>query len=130
MKQTKGRQTRDGAEVRRVQVTLDDATIERARVLGDGNLSQGIRWAVASLPNETEKDERGMMPAKKEPTMNASHTAPASPDNLKVAYHPGGLMFAGDERYFPAGWYLFDGEDARPVTVFEPFSNDQIVVGE
>ena len=48
MKQTKGRQTLDGAEVRRVQVMLDEATIERARVLGDGNLSQGIRQAVAS----------------------------------------------------------------------------------
>ena len=45
-----GRQTRDGVAVRRVQVMLDDATIERARVLGDGNLSQGIRQAVASLP--------------------------------------------------------------------------------
>ena len=60
-----GRQTRDGAEVRRVQVMLDDATIERARVLGDGNLSQGIRQAVASLPNDTEKDERGMMAAQR-----------------------------------------------------------------
>ena len=63
MKQTKGRQTRDGAEVRRIQVTMDDATIERAKALGDGNLSQGIRKAVASLPNDAEKDERGMMAA-------------------------------------------------------------------
>ena len=61
MKQTKGRQTRDGATVRRVQVMLDDATIERAKELGDGNLSMGIRQAVASLPNDAEKDERGMM---------------------------------------------------------------------
>ena len=43
MKQTKGRQTRDGATVRRVQVTLDEATIERAKALGDGNLSVGLR---------------------------------------------------------------------------------------
>ena len=43
MKQTKGRQARDGAEVRRVQVTLDEATIERAKALGDGNLSAGLR---------------------------------------------------------------------------------------
>ena len=43
MKQTKGRQTRDGAAVRRVQVTLDDATIERAKALGKGNLSIGLR---------------------------------------------------------------------------------------
>ena len=46
MKQTKGRQTRDGAEVRRVQVTLDDATIERAKALGDNNISLGLRVAV------------------------------------------------------------------------------------
>ena len=38
-----GRQTRDGAEVRRVQVMLDDATIERAKALGEGNLSIGLR---------------------------------------------------------------------------------------
>ena len=43
MKQTKGRQTRDGAAVRRVQVMLDDATIERAKALGKGNLSIGLR---------------------------------------------------------------------------------------
>ena len=46
MKQTKGRLTRDGAEVRRVQVTLDDAPIERAKALGDGNISMGARRAV------------------------------------------------------------------------------------
>ena len=46
MKQTKGRQTRDGAAVRRVQVMLDDATIERAKALGDGNISMGVRKAV------------------------------------------------------------------------------------
>ena len=63
MKQTKGRQTRDGAAVRRVQVMLDDDTIERAKALGDGNLSQGIRWAVASLPNDAKQNERGMMAA-------------------------------------------------------------------
>ena len=39
----KGRQTRDGAEGRRVQVMLDDAPIERAKALGDGNLSIGLR---------------------------------------------------------------------------------------
>jgi hypothetical protein len=63
MKQTKGRQTRDGATVRRVQVMLDDATVERARVLGDGNLSQGIRQAIASLPNDAQQGKRGMMAA-------------------------------------------------------------------
>lgn len=39
----KGRQTRDGATVRRVQVMLDEATIERAKALGEGNLSVGLR---------------------------------------------------------------------------------------
>ena len=63
MKQTKGRLTRDGAEVRRVQVMLDDETIERARGLGDGNLSQGIRKAVASLPNDAPQGKRGMTAA-------------------------------------------------------------------
>ena len=63
MKQTKGRLTRDGAEVRRVQVTLDEEPIDRARVLGDGNLSQGIRQAVASLPTPTRQTERGMTAA-------------------------------------------------------------------
>lgn len=38
-----GRQTRDGAAVRRVQVMLDEITIERAKALGDGNLSIGLR---------------------------------------------------------------------------------------
>jgi len=62
--------------------------------------------------------------------METNPSAPASSTNLKVAYHSGGLLFAGDERDFPAGWYLFDGKDAYPVTVFEPFSNDQIVVAQ
>ena len=127
---SRGRQTLDGVAVQRVQVMLDEETIERAKALGDGNLSAGLRKMAkeAEMRVVTYQAPNGESP--KEQTMNASHTAPASPDNLKVAYHPGGLMFAGDERYFPAGWYLFDGEDARPVTVFEPFSNDQIVVGE
>ena len=151
MKQTKGRQARDGAKVRRVQVTLDEDTIERAKALGDGNLSIGLREMAKEAemrvvtyqaPNGEAIDlsqaqvamlERGRKwprNSRGEEYCSVSHTAPASPTNMKVAYHPGGLLFAGDERYFPAGWYLFDGEDARPVTVFEPFSNDQIVVGE
>ena len=48
-----GRQTRDGVAVRRVQVMLDDETVERAKALGDGNVSQGIRQAIASLPTPT-----------------------------------------------------------------------------
>ena len=49
-KKTKGRLTRDGATVRRVQVMLDDDTIERAKALGDGNISQGIRDAIKRAP--------------------------------------------------------------------------------
>ena len=63
MKQTKGRQTRDGATVRRVQVMLDEETVERAKELGDGNVSQGIRQAIASLPTLTRQTERGMTAA-------------------------------------------------------------------
>lgn len=55
MKQTKGRQTRDGAAVRRVQVMLDEATIERAKGLGDGNVSQGIRKAVKEAVTERKE---------------------------------------------------------------------------
>lgn len=56
MKQTKGRQTRDGAQVRRVQVMLDEATIERAKGLGDGNVSQGIRKAVKEAAVKERKE--------------------------------------------------------------------------
>ena len=60
---SRGRQTLDGVAVRRVQVMLDEETIERAKALGDGNLSQGIRQAIASLPTPTKQDERGMTAA-------------------------------------------------------------------
>ena len=43
---TKGRIARDGATVRRAQVMLDDETVQRARALGDGNISLGLRRAV------------------------------------------------------------------------------------
>ena len=51
-----GRQTRDGVAVRRVQVMLDDATIERAKGLGDGNVSQGIRKAVKEVVVKERKE--------------------------------------------------------------------------
>ncbi len=60
-----GRQTRDGAAVRRVQVMLDEITIERVKALGDGNLSQGIRQAAARLPNDAQQGFRGMMAAQR-----------------------------------------------------------------
>ena len=65
MKKTKGRITRDGAAVRRVQVMLDDATVERAKLLGKGNVSQGIRGAIKRAPvwinffPGSMRDERG-----------------------------------------------------------------------
>ena len=65
-KKTKGRLTRDGATVRRVQVMLDDATTERAKELGDGNLSLGIRQAVAILPTPARQNECGMIAAQGE----------------------------------------------------------------
>ena len=52
---SRGRQTRDGATVRRVQVMLDDATIDRAKALGGGNLSRGIRAALKG--NEMDKHQ-------------------------------------------------------------------------
>jgi hypothetical protein len=48
---------------------------------------------------------------------------------LAVAYHDGGQLFAGDERHFEKGWYLFNpGKDPMPVDVFAPFSNELIEV--
>ena len=52
---TRGRQTLDGATVRRVQVMLDAATIEAARKLGAGNLSAGIRKAVKEAVTERKE---------------------------------------------------------------------------
>ena len=40
---SRGRQTLDGVAVRRVQVMLDEETVERAKALGEGNLSIGLR---------------------------------------------------------------------------------------
>lgn len=40
------RKPQDGVAVRRVQVMLDDETIARAKEVGGGNLSQGLRQAV------------------------------------------------------------------------------------
>lgn len=41
--------------------------------------------------------------------MDASKVTPIA------AWHDGGLMFAGDTDYYPRGWYVFDGETARPL---------------
>lgn len=30
-------------------------------------------------------------------------------------WHEGGRMFAGDVGYYPKGWYVLDGESARPL---------------
>ena len=84
-----GRQTRDGATVRRVQVMLDEATIERAKALGDGNLSQGIRQAIASLRTPTRQTERGMTAAQTtEEEMTIAETVVAqSYENGEMGYY-------------------------------------------
>lgn len=41
-------------DARRVNVTLDEATIERAKALGAGNLSAGLREAVRTAQVRTE----------------------------------------------------------------------------
>ena len=46
MKKTKGRVALDGVTVRRAQVMLDEETVQRAKALGDGNISMGLRRAV------------------------------------------------------------------------------------
>jgi hypothetical protein len=49
-KRKAGRPTVTGKRLQRVAVTLDDATIERGRALGNGSLSQGIRAALNPRP--------------------------------------------------------------------------------
>lgn len=51
-------------------------------------------------------------------------------NELVVAYHDGGLMFSDDDREYAPGWYLYDGADARPVTVLTPHSNDPLLVDD
>jgi hypothetical protein len=49
-RQGQGRKAQDGAKaVQRVNTSLDAATIAKARKLGDGNLSAGIRKAVNAV---------------------------------------------------------------------------------
>ena len=52
---SQGRKTLDGVAVRRVQVMLDEDTIERAKALGDGNLSIGLR----KMAKEADMNEYG-----------------------------------------------------------------------
>ena len=79
---SRGRKTLDGAIVRRVQVTLDEETVERAKALGNGNLSLGIRQAVASLPNDAQHGHRGMIAAQgkgpRKPTIPGRREAESS----------------------------------------------------
>ena len=100
MKQTKGRITRDGAAVRRVQVMLDDETVERAKALGDGNLSLGIR-AMAKESNMTPEQI----------AMRAEIMARYDHVELKCAGHPERttgaevlLRCAANEVVFARGW--------------------------
>lgn len=45
---TVGRPTEIDRPTRRVYLTLDDETIEKAKRIGNGNVSAGVRMAVAS----------------------------------------------------------------------------------
>ena len=48
IREGQGRKAQDGVvDTVRVNVSLDQATIDQARDIGDGNLSAGIRIAVA-----------------------------------------------------------------------------------
>lgn len=54
-----GRKAPDGVvDTVRVNVSLDPATIEKARDIGDGNLSAGIRIAVAKAPKKRTRAGR------------------------------------------------------------------------
>ena len=44
-------------DARRVNVSLDDATVEAARVLGGGNVSAGLREAVSRISRANKKTE-------------------------------------------------------------------------
>jgi hypothetical protein len=39
----------------------------------------------------------------------------ASKDSPVAQYHLGGQMFAGDDVYYEAGWYVLNGEEAIPL---------------
>ena len=48
--QGRGKPTRDGAKsCRRINVTLDNETAAKARKIGNGNLSEGLRRAITIL---------------------------------------------------------------------------------
>lgn len=52
---------------RRVNVWLDKASVERAEAIGNGNVSAGIRAALAaSFPNQTDEANRPTMGQHKE----------------------------------------------------------------
>jgi len=51
-----GRKALDGVEgTRRVTVSLDDATVEKAEQIGEGTISVGIRRAVAAYKTSGRK---------------------------------------------------------------------------
>lgn len=59
-----GRPTQDGAEgVKSYNVTLDDKTVKKAKQVGSGNLSAGIRKAVGAVDIV---DIQGSLQSKKE----------------------------------------------------------------
>lgn len=47
-------QTTDGGDLLRITVTLDATTIAKLRIVGDGNLSEGIRRAVQYISHDLD----------------------------------------------------------------------------
>ena len=55
-------------------------------------------------------------------------TADVNTEGWVVAYHSGGMLWAGDTEDHPEGWYLYTGEDTIPVIVYAPDSNEPLKV--
>lgn len=53
-----GRKRLDAELTRRVNISIADATADRYRLAGDGNLSEGLRRAVTLLDDETISELR------------------------------------------------------------------------
>jgi hypothetical protein len=61
-KRKAGRPPVAGQRLQRVAVTLDEATIERGRALGNGSLSQGIRVALNPRPVDAPSTKQDALP--------------------------------------------------------------------
>jgi hypothetical protein len=61
-KRKAGRPPSLNTKLQRVAVTLDEATIERGRMLGNGSLSQGIRVALNPRPVDAPSTKQDALP--------------------------------------------------------------------